>query len=187
MIARSAKVASILAAFASVSVAAACSSSSPSTGGPTPADGCSSAPVSFQSDVIPTFAKNCTATTICHGQANDPEAENLYLGDGTNGASDIAAVYAGLVGVKSIENPSMNIVSASDLDGSFLWHKVAGDPNSDPAVTAGCAPAANGPNPCADCLPMAPCGVQMPLLADPIEPSDMCILQNWIAQGAVNN
>jgi hypothetical protein len=98
----------------------------------------------------------------------------------------MAAVYAGLVGVKSIEDPSMNIVSAGDLDGSFLWHKVAGDPNSDPTVMAGCAPAANGPSPCADCLPEAPCGVQMPF-GSAIEPSAVCLLRNWIAQGALNN
>ncbi len=171
MLARSTTVAWVLAALASAWVMAACSSSSPaSTKAPaTSDDGCGVAPVSFQRDVIPVFAGSCTSTTICHGQTNDPEAENLYLGlsasDGTNGPSDLAMVYAGLVGTKSIEDPSMNIVSMGDLENSFLWHKVEGDENSDSTAVNGCQPQANGPNPCSGCLPAAPCGVQMPSAA----------------------
>jgi len=72
--------------------------------------------------------------------------------------------------VKSIENPSMNIVSASDLDGSFLWHKVAGDPNSDPAVNGRVRCGGERTEPVRRLLARGACGVQMPLLAGAIEP-----------------
>jgi hypothetical protein len=187
MVASSMTVASALAVFASACVLLGCSS--PSSSSPS-ADGCGSDPVSFQKDVVPIFVGNCTSSTICHGQTNDPEAESLYLGlssdDGTNGPGDRAMVHAGLVGAKAIEDPSMNLVTASDLENSFLWHKINGDENSDSTAVNGCQPVANGPNACSDCIPQAPCGVPMPL-GSTLEPSATCILRNWIAQGAMNN
>ncbi len=192
MFAPSRTAASVLAAIAAACLATACSSSSASSSGApaTSGDGCGSVPVSFQHDVVPIFAGSCTATTICHGQTGDPEAENLYLGlsasGGTDGPGDLAAIYAGLVGAKSLENPTMDVVAAGDLQHSFLWHKLAGDPNSDSTVTSGCQAQASGPTPCSDCLPEAPCGVQMPL-GSALAPSATCTLKNWIAQGALNN
>jgi hypothetical protein len=192
MLLSSRTVASTFAVFAFACVLAGCSaSSSPSSSSAAPGDdGCGSAPVSFQKDVIPIFAGNCTSTTICHGQTDDPGVENLYLGltagGGTNGPADIAMVYAGLVGAKAVEDPSMNLVTDSDLENSYLWHKVNGDENSDSTVVSGCQPVANGPNACSDCIPQAPCGVQMPL-GSSLEPSAICVLQSWIAQGALNN
>jgi hypothetical protein len=186
MLSSSRTVASTFAVFASACLLAGCSSSSAAPGD----KGCGSAPVSFKNDVIPVFAGNCTSSSICHGQTNDAEAENLYLGltegGGTNGPSDLAMVYAGLVGAKAVEDPSMSLVTTSDPENSFLWHKVNGDENSDLTVVSGCQPVANGPNACSDCIPQAPCGVQMPL-GSTLEPSAICVLQNWIAQGAMNN
>ncbi len=139
---------------------------------------------------MPAFAANCTSTAICHGQPHDAQAENLYLGmstsTGTNGPSDVATVYAGLVGPKSVEDPSMNFVTPGDLEDSFLWHKVTGDENSDSKVVSGCQAQASGPNPCEDCIPAAPCGVQMPL-GSTLDPSVVCAFQNWITQGAKND
>jgi len=175
-----------------VFVGAGCSSSTPAAGGDggNGGGGCGSAPVSFRSDVMPIFPANCSSSTICHGQTGNSSAEDLYLGlgagEGTDGPADIAAVYAGLVGVKSLEDPSMNLVTAGDLESSYLWHKISGDQNSDPTVTAGCAPAAAGANPCSDCVTGAPCGVQMPFAAT-LAPSAICTLQNWIQQGASDN
>lgn len=190
MIARSTRVASVLAAFVAACTLFACSSSSTSSGPAPESTDCPTAPVSFQKDVMPIFAESCTSTAICHGQMNDSQAENLYLGvstaAGTNGPSDVAAVYAGLVGPKSVEDPSMSFVAPGDSEDSFLWHKVTGDENSDPKVTSGCQPQASGPSPCEDCLPAAPCGVQMPLGAL-LDPSLVCTLQSWISQGAENN
>jgi hypothetical protein len=190
MIALSARVASVLAIFMSACTVVGCSASSSPSGANAASGECASASVSFQRDVVPLFAANCTSGTICHGQMNQPGVENLYLGPsasgGANGPSDLATIYAGLVGMKSVEDPSMDIVTAGDLEQSFLWHKIEGDENSDPTVVSGCAPQASGPNPCSDCVPAAPCGVQMPL-GNALEPSAICILQNWITQGAMNN
>jgi hypothetical protein len=162
-----------------------CSSSSPASGaGAASADSCAPASVSFQKDVLPTFAANCTSTTICHGQTGDPLVENLYLGAaGASEADDGTKVYAGLVNVLSIEDPAMNLVSPGSLEKSYLWHKVAGDQNADSTVMNGCKPVASGPTPCTDCLPEAPCGVQMPL-GTLLDSASTCVIKNWIAGGA---
>jgi hypothetical protein len=179
-------------AIGSVAIACmtlACSSSSAgSSAAGDAAGGCGSAPVSFESDVMPIFAGSCSTSTICHGQMNSSGEESLYLGqsEGTGVPGDVAAVYAGLVGVASLEDPSMDLVVPGDLGSSYLWHKVSGDQNSDPAVAAGCTPAASGPDACSDCVPGAPCGVQMPFTGA-LEPSSTCVIQNWITQGAKNN
>ncbi len=139
---------------------------------------------------MPVFAGSCSTATTCHGQKNNRGEENLYLGlgaeDGANGPSDVAAVYAGLVGVKSMEDPSMSLVTVGDLETSYLWHKVSGDENTDPAVVSGCDPAEMGSNPCSDCISGAPCGAQMPFAGN-LAPSAVCVIENWIGQGAKDN
>jgi hypothetical protein len=179
-------------ALGSAVVTAGCSSKSAAAAG---SDGtsdadCASAPVSFQTDVMPIFAANCSTSSICHGQMGNAGVEDLYLGlsatEGTNGPSVVAGVQAGLVGVKSAEDPSMNLVTPGDLEDSYLWHKVSGDQNDDPTVVSGCQPAATGANPCSDCVSGAPCGVQMPF-ANTLDPSAVCAIQNWITQGAKND
>ena len=145
---------------------------------------------SFQSDVMPIFAASCTGSTICHGQMGNGAEENLYLGvnaqAGTNSATVIGVVYSGLVAIKSEEDPSMNIVTAGSSAQSYLWHKIAGDQNSDTAVEQGCASVASGPNACSDCIAAAPCGVQMPL-GSTLTASEICVLENWIDEGAPDN
>jgi hypothetical protein len=120
----------------------------------------------------------------------DALVENLYLGltvgAGTSTPVEVQAIREALVGEKALENPSMDLVAPGDLDGSYLWRKLSGDPNADPRLTAGCRVAATGPAPCSDCLPEAPCGVQMPL-GGTIDPADACIVRNWILQGAEDN
>jgi hypothetical protein len=171
-------------------VAIGCSSSSEGSAPEGGTGDCGSAAVSLKSDVMPIFAENCSASGICHGQMHNSGEENLYLGlsdsGGANGPSDVAAVYASLVGVKSLEDPSMDLVTAGDLENSYLWHKVTGDQNSDSAVANGCQAAATVSNACSDCVPGAPCGVQMPF-AGALEPAASCAIQNWIAQGAMDN
>jgi len=126
----------------------------------------------------------------CHGQMHSSGEEDLYLGlsasEGVNGSGDVAAVYAGLVGMKSGEDPSMNLVTRGDLENSYLWHKVVGDQNTDPTVVGGCQPAASGPSPCSDCISGAPCGAQMPL-AGTLDPAAACAIENWVMQGAKND
>lgn len=186
-----------LAAVVSLAGAVGCSSSSsPTTGG----DTCTSANVSFKTDVMAIFPGGCSLTGECHGQPGNATEENLYLGhginDGVNGnclmtpatcnaASDIAMVYAAIVGVKAVENPQMDLVSTdSNIENSFLWHKVNGDMNAS-AVAAGCMMATQPV--CEDCQDPTPCGVQMPWDQPPLEASQICTIKNWIAEGAPNN
>ena len=163
-----------------------CSSSSGPSGAGA-GDGCGSSAASFPGDVMTAFAANCSTTGACHGQMHSSGEEDLYLGlsasQGVNGPGDVAAVYAGLVGMKSSEDPSMNLVTPGDLENSYLWHKVVGDQNTDPTVVGGCQPAASGPSPCSDCISGAPCGAQMPL-AGTLDPTAACAIENWIMQGA---
>lgn len=169
-----------------------CSSSSPAGAGAgdAAASSCGSGAASFQSDVMVVFAANCSTTGTCHGQMNNSSEEDLYLGlnasEGVNGPGDVAAVHAGLVGMKSSEDPSMNLVTPGDLENSYLWHKVVGDQNTDPTVVGGCQSAASGSSPCSDCISGAPCGAQMPL-ASTLDLAAACAIENWIMQGAKND
>ncbi len=185
MIARSRAVAPVFfALFACAPLA--CSSSSPSAGASP--ESCAPASVSFASDVLPTFAANCTTGTICHGQTGDPLVENLYLGAMAGGSSaDGDMVFAGLVNVRSLEAPAVSLVSPGSLAKSYLWHKVIGDQNTDPTTLSSCQAVVSGPNPCSDCLPQAPCGVQMPFGASVLDAASACIIQNWIANGATKD
>ena len=147
----------------------------------TDADGCDpSMTVSFKTDVVPVFA-SCTLTSSCHGQTGNQGEENFFLGDSTTSASDVRTL---MVGVKSLENPSMDIVAAGDSANSFMWHKLEGDMNSDMAVATGCAAAVA---PCSDCTPTAPCGGLMPYLNNKLDTPRLCAIKNWIAQGAADN
>ena len=185
MIARSRAVAPVFSAFFACAPLA-CSSSSPAAGAT--AESCAPASVSFDSDVLPTFAANCTTGTICHGQAGDPLVENLYLGAMAGGRStDGDMVFKGLVDVPSLEAPAMSLVSPGSLAKSYLWHKVTGDQNTDPTALSSCQAVVSGPNPCSDCLPQAPCGVQMPFGASVLDAASTCIIQNWIANGAMKD
>ena len=148
--------------------------------------------VSFQNDIIPVLAANCGTGTVCHGQVGNSVVEKLYLGsnadDGADGAAQIPMIYGGLVGVPAAEDPSMNRIRAGDLQNSYLWHKISGDPNADTAVAAGCQTVATGPNACSDCSIAfsTPCGAQMPV-GGVLAPSDICTIANWIDGGAKNN
>ncbi len=152
---------------------------------------CGSAAVSFSADVMPIFKLGCTLSSVCHGQMNNAPEENLYLGlnSGAGGSADIQAVYSGLVGVASKEDPSMNLVTAGDTSNSFLWHKLNDDQmtlNSGTLAT-GCMKASAT---CFDCTSDAPCGGYMPYLGEPLAtyaPEDLCTIENWIVQGAPNN
>ncbi len=187
---------SSLAAVVSAIGATGCSSSS-SSGAPSGTMGAScdtTAPVSFKTNVLPVFQMSCTLSNECHGQMNNAPEESLYLGENSSvSATDPNAVYMGLVGVASKENPSMPLIKANSLDNSFLWQKVAVigmDPGPSASLLAGCSAA---PAPlCSDCSPSAPCGVYMPYQGEPLTINAQgaalqCALQSWIVQGAQNN
>ncbi len=144
---------------------------------------CGSAAVSFGTDIMPIFRSGCTLSSVCHGQVGNASEEDLYLGDNAGGTSP-SVVYQRLVGVRSKEDPSMNLVTSGNLSSSYLWHKVEGDQNSIPSVASACA---NAPSQCADCVASAPCGGFMPYLGELLPAADLCAIQNWIGQGAQNN
>jgi|CZKU01.1.fsa_nt_gi hypothetical protein len=140
------------------------------------------ATVSFANDVMPVFQRGCTLSSVCHGQPNNAAEENLYLGDNvTNTPATIAQVYASLVGVKSIEDPSMNQVTAGNVANSYLSRKIVGDQDT---LAAGCAMAAQ---PCEGCTAQTPCGTFMPYLGVMLDPGAIDAINQWIAEGAPNN
>ena len=156
----------------------ACSSSSSSSGND------QAAPVSFATDVMPIFKQNC-ALAVCHGKANNAPVESLYLGDPTNDTPDvIAQVYAGLVGMPALENPSMNLITASSTADSYLVFKLQGQQDT---LEAQCAKAAT---PCPDCAPPTTCGASMPFggsIFSQESPAQFATIENWIVQGAKKN
>lgn len=163
-------------------------------GGTTSYDGataCGSGAVSFSADVMPVFQRSCTIASVCHGQMGNNGEEDLYLGlnAGGGGTADSQAVYNGLVGVPSKEDPSMNLVTTGDLQNSFLWHKVNDylPTLNSGTLAAGCMTATTM---CADCMTTQPCGETMPYLGEMLaqsRPADLCTLENWISQGAPND
>jgi hypothetical protein len=68
-------------------------------------------PLSYARDVEPLVVKACGD---CHG--GDKPKKGLDLSKGTG--------YGHIVGVKSQEVPTMDLVKASDPAGSYLWLKV---------------------------------------------------------------
>lgn len=158
-----------------------CSSSSTSSG----ADG--GGPVSFSTDVLPVFQQNCSTGTSCHGQMKQAVVESLYLGPSSGPIDSATAktVHDELVGVKSLEDPSMNLVTATMPNQSYLLQKVNGNEGK---FTADCAKAPLCPSP--TCTTKAPCGVDMPYLGESLtitDPMGIQQLTDWIMQGAKNN
>jgi hypothetical protein len=166
------------------------SSTSPSGDGGSGGTCDTSKTVSFKTDVVPIIQGSCSLSTVCHGTVNNSMAESLYLGpnleDAPNGfsAAQATASIAAVVGVKAKENPMMNMVTASDLENSFLWHKIVGDMNSDTAVAAGCMTTDES---CAGCSSTEPCGKQMPYLSTVLAADEQCKFKSWIVQGALDN
>ena len=175
----------LLALLAGALGASGCSSSTVGAAG----DGGSSSgmAVSFSKDVMPILQMNCTASDQCHGTKNNKVAENLYLGPsmGPIDAATAKEVRDGLVGVKSLEDPAMNLVTAGKPAMSYFMHKLDGDEamfNSECASVPLC--------PSITCTKAAPCGADMPYLGESLTASDQMGLQqisDWITQGAPNN
>jgi hypothetical protein len=170
---------SSLAGVLAPAVAIGCSSAS------TPAGGTDhGTTVSFANDVMPILQQNCTLA-VCHGQVDSSDVENLYLGDTTtNTPAVISQVYEGLVGVPSLEDPSMSLVTPSSTADSYLSFKVQGLQDQ---LSAQCREATS---PCADCAEPTPCGAFMPFggtLFSQAFPAQFETIENWIAQGAMNN
>jgi hypothetical protein len=161
-----------------------CSSSSTSSGSD---GGGSGGPVSFSTDVLPVFQQNCSTGTTCHGQMKQAVVENLYLGPSSGPIDSATAktVYDELVGVNSLEDPSMKLVAANTPNQSYLLQKVNGNEGM---FAADCAKVPLCPSP--TCTTKTPCGADMPYLGESLTISDPMGIQqltDWIAQGAKNN
>lgn len=168
----------------------ACSSSASTKGGDDARAGDSGTGVSFVNDVMPVLQQNCTLSQSCHGQQHSATVENLYLGIGADGAMVDPAVaktvYAGLVGVVSGEDPSMDLVTPNAPEKSYLIYKLNDKQDtlsSDCAKTPMLCPSVT-------CTTKEPCGTSMPYNGTPLMIADPTGLQNitdWIAQGAKDN
>ena len=128
--------------------------------------------ISFKTDVVPLFQQSCALSTSCH-QDKVGGPSGLYLGGSSNSPADPAGVYAAIVGVASIELPSMQYVKAGDLANSFLMHKMDGN-QCQFSAQCGATPAPN----CGDVMPQSSC---------PLTGAQRDTVRRWIAQGAQNN
>ena len=130
--------------------------------------------VSFRSEILPIFQSTCAlGGDSCHGAPSAVADHRPFLGTfgGDGGAAQ--DVLSGLVGVKSTEDLTMNLVTPGDPAASFLMHKVDGDQCT---LIAECmAPGSFRPN----------CGVFMPYQAPTILPMPTRdAIRRWIQQGA---
>jgi len=133
--------------------------------------------VSFRADVMPIMQRACAVGGgSCHGPGA-AAAKRPQLGD-VGGAADPDAIYGSLVGVRSLENPTMDQIAPGDTAGSFLMHKMDGDQANLAAQCAMGTLAAAYPR-CGDGMPQ---GYGMPL-----PEKDRALVRNWIAQGALDN
>jgi hypothetical protein len=135
--------------------------------------------VSFGGDVMPIFNTNCAiGGARCHGDPAVVASSRPFLGyfDGAPDAGAIASVRDGLIGVKSSEDPSMNLVTAGEPVQSFLMHKMDGDQCT--LISDCMVPGSYRPN----------CGVFMPYQAPSIlDVAKRDVVRRWIGQGAQSN
>jgi hypothetical protein len=138
-------------------------------------------PVSFMGKVLPIFQHSCAlGGTICHGDSTgSPAAGRPYLGEPTAneaGLGDPTTILMGIVGVKSVEDPMMDVIQAGDPTNSFLMHKMDGDQGM---LSGQCVAMASAT--------MVLCGVSMPFGNITLDCATRDTVRAWIKQGAMNN
>jgi hypothetical protein len=196
--------------FGAFGLAAACGSSTSSSGsgGSAPND-CfdyssfngMSPSASFSTDVLPILRQSCSLSSSCHGcdQVNNPGCTNpgikpfmgANMSAGTLSSTQIAAIISALVGQpanlqastdasKMVGNPDMSLVAASDPAHSFMMYKLDGNP-----MLANM----NDQVTCATltCAGTHSCGAAMPSGGPPIAQAERDTIRRWIAQGAKND
>jgi hypothetical protein len=140
-----------------------------------------SAPVTFSKNVLPIFQTSCAAGTggTCHVSGQNATPGGLFLG----GAMEGSAIVARLVGMKSGEEPNMNLVTAGDPTNSYLMHKMDGDACT---LAAQC-------NMGQFKAAYPDCGSTMPMPVPPATTSQLLstsqrdTVRAWIKQGAQND
>jgi hypothetical protein len=142
---------------------------------------------SFLNDVVPVFTFSCDFSG-CHISPSGTPLE--YLGDEGTGSMPPStytfanAVYMGIVGKPTIEDPQMMFVKPGDPTNSYLMRKMDGA-----LCDLTCAPnnALYNQFVTQDNL-STPCGSFMPITSQTIlDQSKRDIVRQWIAQGAKNN
>ena len=178
---------SFLAACLSLPLAVAACSSSASTSPDGAAGGCQAyvstanldtPVVSFATDVTPILRGSCALTSSCHGDPSVIAESRPFLGFANPDAGMAAAqtIIDGLVGVKSTEDLSMNLITAGDPSQSFLMHKLDDDQCT---LISQCM---MGPS------FRSNCGVFMPYqFPDILDVATRDVVRRWIKQGARNN
>ena len=140
-----------------------------------------SGPVSFSTQIQPILQQSCgVAGGTCHGASDGSSQLGLYLAEpagAMDGYGDPATILGAIVNAKSMEDPTMNIITPGDPENSYLYHKVLGDQDT---LVADCTANASG-------VQGKPCGVSMPQTGGSIGTTDEGLLKDWITQGAKNN
>jgi hypothetical protein len=139
------------------------------------------APVSFMGKVLPTFQHSCAVGgTTCHGDSTgSPAAGKPYLAEPLGndaGLGDPTMILMGIVGVKSVEDPMMDVIHAGDPTNSFLMHKMDGDQGT---LSRQCVAMASGTT--------VLCGLSMPFGNLPLDCATRDAVRAWIKQGAMSN
>jgi hypothetical protein len=125
-------------------------------------------PVSFNESIVPIFQRNCASTGgTCHGDVN-----SLPRLGSADGGIDAAIVRASIVGVVSIEDPTMDFVAAGNPERSYLMHKMDGD---ECTLAAECAASSDE---------LSNCGSSMPFLQPLLPVATRDMVRAWIGQGA---
>jgi hypothetical protein len=131
--------------------------------------------VSFATNIMPIFQMSCSiAGSTCHGDKAVTTQGRPFLGF-FDGGTSADSVWQQLVGVLSVEDPKMNMVTAGNLDQSFLWQKVN---NQQCRFEADCR---------AGTSQYPDCGQSMPYGNQALDPDTLSTIARWIVQGAKNN
>lgn len=133
--------------------------------------------VTFKADVLPIFRASCSTVMTCHGSEIPPIPNQHFYGTPTSAgamsAAQIQEIFAGAVGVSSVDDPDMDVVKVGDPEHSFMMYKLDANPNVDCSRLT-C-------NASASCLP------GMPYLLPPLSLETRDTIRRWIAQGAKND
>jgi len=118
-----------------------------------PGNGPGNATATFAGDVQPIFTANC-AFSGCHGGGSPAQGMNLSAGQ----------AYQSIVGVPSVELPSMDRIEPGQPDQSYLVNKIQGTQAS-----------------------VGGSGQRMPLGMSPLSQDDIDTIRSWVEAGAINN
>ncbi len=158
-------------------------------GGDSPANGCfdytgfdgMTPTVTFKADVLPIFRTSCGLSASCHQSQTPPLPAEQYLGPSLSmpapTAAQIASILSGIVGVKSVDEPDMDVVAPGDPAHSFMMYKLDGDPTNVNGLTC--------PN--LKCAANMSCLLAMPSGGPQLPSTERDTIRRWIAQGAKND